>query len=89
MVEVNWQAIGGSLLIAAGAGWSAWQWWSGRAAKTPHTQATEAEFQSQLNGLREAYASCVAANRKLNAELNAIRKVVGDPLPEPSSKAKK
>ena len=89
MVEVNWQAVGGALLIAAGGGWTAWQWWSGRAAKTQQTQATEADFRQQLNGLQEAYASCVSANRKLNAELTAIRKVVGDPLPEPTSKAKK
>ena len=38
MVEINWQAIGGILLIAAGGGWSAWQWWSWRAAKTPEAR---------------------------------------------------
>jgi hypothetical protein len=35
MVEVNWQAIGGALLIAAGGGWSAWQWWSGSRNANP------------------------------------------------------
>jgi hypothetical protein len=34
MVEINWQAVFGLLLIAAGGGWAGWQWWSGRRGET-------------------------------------------------------
>jgi len=85
VVEVNWQAVLGILLILAGGGWAAWQWWQSRPKKTSPPQPKEADFQLLLNGLREAYASAIAANRKLTAELNAIRKVVGEPLPAPKT----
>ena len=41
MVEINWQAVFGVLLIVAGGGWSAYQWWSGkRTAKPPEATVT-------------------------------------------------
>jgi len=81
--------IAGVGLLITGGGIYVWQWWHNRTPKAPRTLPSEAEFQIVLNSLREVYALAIAENKRQGAEIAAIRKVVGDPLPEPAKKAGK
>lgn len=80
-IELDWQRLAGVLLLISGGGVYAWQWWRNRPAKVDKTLATEAQFQVLLNDLRTAYADATAENKRQAAEIAAIRKVVGDPIP--------
>ena len=54
MVEINWQAVFGVLLIVAGGGWSGWQWWSGRRVeKSPESNATRSADEAPPPGAVE------------------------------------
>lgn len=60
--------------------------------KVPAELTTEADFAALLAQLKSSFAAATAENNRLNAELSAIRKVVGDPLPASTpakSRAKK
>ena len=80
------QQFAGVLLITAAVAYTAWQWWQSRPARSPKRLATEVDFNSLLTDLKTMYAAAIAENNRLHAELAAIRKVVGDPLPEPEHK---
>lgn len=53
-------------------------------AKIPPERTTEADFAALLAQLKSSYSAATAENKHLSSELDAIRKVVGDPLPTPT-----
>lgn len=69
MVEINWQAVFGVLLIVAGGGWSGWQWWSGkRTAKPPEATVTRSADEPPPPGAVEWVNDIHAAMGDASAE---------------------
>jgi hypothetical protein len=69
MVEINWQAVFGILLIAAGGGWAGWQWWSGRRSeKSPEVAAKRSADEPPPPGAVEWVQDIVLAMGDASAE---------------------
>ena len=69
MVQVNWQAVFGILLIVSGGGWSAYQWWAGkRTANPPEATVTRSADEPPPPGAIEWVNDIYAAMGEASAE---------------------